>query len=924
MSSSRTFRASALRTGAAGVALSVAMMMPSAAHAQAADAAAKDANKEIIVTGTLIRGTQATGSQTITVDAKAITDIAASSTNELLTSIPQVGSFNTRPEGDPRGLTAVSTIVRPNLRDFPSTNSTTGALTLILVDGLRITPVGSNSSSPDVDIVPAAVLAGVDIVTDGGSSLYGADAVSGVMNFRTMKKFDGIKIDGNYGFGSQIKGFRTWDGSVTAGHSWSTGNAYISVSRSQRDAVTGSQVPWWNGVQYTALAVAKTVSTQCNAPQATVTNWFRFGAAASQFTNNPAAPGAGAAALGTGCDQTVSQTYLPGLKRTNVYASITNEFSDSVSFRMTGYWMKRDISLPQYPLGFTSAGSGINSAAALTAAYPAALAISPGQLFAVPEGTGFALGPNSNYKNIPQTVGIETWGVTPELSFKLGDNWALRTSAHYGRSHNYSNVPTLNTTQMNAYITSGAINPLNIAAASATVIADVTNFSNRQETNHEMWMFKAVADGAIFALPGGDAKVAIGAEYDSNKDGTRISQGVIGSINALPYVSATSNVYSVFGEVNLPVFSALDLAGSVRYDHYNTFGGTTNPNIGFTLTPASWLKIYGHWGTSYNAPTAFDKLGIGSARTVTPFSTTVRPNIATGKSDNGKGSQGFVLTGASPAGLKPQTSNGWALGFDVKPFSGFSFGAEFYSIHLKNALGSVNPANNNTYITNPSAYIYNNELATYDSNGNFTGNTALFNTIMSQLANKDSALTSVGGNAANVALIVDTRTSNINDAKVEGLDMHLNYETDTSIGHVSFTNSGVIRTRARITSSGALTNELGHGGPRLTWSTGLGLRTAGGFSTKITVNYSGVFRDQNNNLGGLEQDINPFVITNLAMGYDFGKTAGFLEGFSIRANVDNLFNVKPQAVIRPVGSNGLSYANWTLGRVFKVGASVKF
>ena len=916
MRNSRTFRASALRTGAAGLALSMAMIMPGVAHAAdaAADAKAADDEKPIVVTGTLIRGTQATGSQTITLDAKGIEQVAAGSTNELLTSIPQLSSFNARPEGDPRGLTAVSTIVRPNLRDFPSTNSTSGALTLILVDGLRITPVGSNSSSPDVDIVPAAVLSGVDIVTDGGSSLYGADAVSGVMNFRTMRKFDGVKLDGNFGFGDQIKGYHTWDGSITAGHSWSTGNAYVSVSRTQRDSVVGSQVPWWNGVQYTALGVAKTVSTQCNAPQATVTNWFRFGSSATSFTNNPAAPGAGAAALGTGCDQTVSQTYLPGLKRTNVYAAISNEFSDTIDFRMTGYWMKRDISLPQYPLGFTSAGSGITTAAQLTAAYPAALLISPGQLFAVPEGTGFALGPNTNYKNTPQMVGIETWGVTPELNFKLGNNWALRTSAHYGRSHNYSNVPQLNTTAMNAYIAGGQIVPTNIAAASATVIADVTNFANRQETNHEMWMVKAVADGSLFTLPAGDAKVAIGAEYDSNKDSTRISQGVIGSINALPYASATSNVYSVFGEVHLPVFSALDLAGSVRYDHYNTFGGTTNPNIGFTLTPTSWLKVYGHWGTSYNAPTAFDKLGIGLGRAGVNYSTTVRPQVATGKSDNGNGTYFIVLTGASPAGLKPQTSNGWALGFDATPFSGFNFGAEFYSIHLKNALGSVNPANNATYQTNPSAYIYNNELT---ANGN-----ALFTSILGQLANGPAILTQVGA-AANVAILVDTRTSNINDAKVEGLDMHLNYETDTPIGHVSFTNSGVLRTRARITNSGAVTNELGHGGPRLTWSTGLGLRT-GGFSTRITVNYLGLFHDQNNSLGGIEQDINPFTITNLAFGYDFKNSDSVLKGLSLRANIDNLFNVKPQSVIRPVGSNGLSYVNWTLGRVFKVGGSFKF
>ncbi len=907
------------KIAAASVSL-MALVQAGQAFAQAApasaadDAAAKD-DDQIVVTGTLIRGTQATGSQTITVDSSAIEQIASSSTNELLTSLPQIASFNSRPEGDPRGLTAVSTIVRPNLRDFPSTNSTTGALTLILVDGLRITPVGSNSSSPDVDIVPTAVLAGVDIVTDGGSSLYGADAVSGVMNFRTLRTFEGIKIDGNFGFGDRIKGYHTWDGSITAGQSWSTGNAYVSVSRTERDVVIGSQVPWVNGVQYTAAGAPRTVSTQCNTPQVTAMRYVYFNIpnVFTGWTNQGG--GGGPVSLGTGCDQTVGQTYLPGLKRTNVYAAITNEFSDSVDFRMTGYWMKRVISLSQYGLGFTSQGPALPSTSGWGApgsGIGGAPATNP---FDFQQGVGFTLTPNSSYVNTPQTVGIETWGVSPELNFKLGSNWALRVSSHYGRSHNFSNVPGINTTLANTYVTGGQIVPTNIAAASATVIADITNFANRQETNHEMWMIKAVADGTLFTLPGGDVKVAIGAEYDNNKDGTRISQGVIGSINSLPYTSATSTVYSVFGEIQVPVTSFATLAGSVRYDHYNSFGGTTNPNIGFDLRPTSWLKFYGHWGTSYNAPTALDKLGIGLGRAGVAYSPTARPQVATGKSDNGAGTNFIVLTGASPAGLKPQTSNGWALGFEAKPFSGFSIGAEFYSIHLENALGSVNPANNATYITNPASYIYNNELT---ANGN-----ALFNQILGQLANGPAILTQTGG-AANVALIVDTRISNINDARVQGLDMHLNYEFDTSIGLVSFTNSAVLRTRAIQTNSGATTDELGHGQPRLTWQMGLGLRTDGGFSTKFTFNYSGTYRDNNRNLGGFEQVISPFVVTNLAVGYDFGEVGGVLEGLTLRANVDNLFNVSPQPVLRPVSSNGLSYVNWTLGRVFKVGASIRF
>lgn len=893
--------------------VSLMALSGTAVYAQAAPATAPAADKDIVVTGTLIRGTKATGSQTLTLDSKAITDIAASSTNELLSAIPQVGSFNSRPEGDPRGLTAVSSIVRPNIRNFPSTNSTSGALTLIMVDGLRITPVGSNASSPDPDIIPSAVLQGVDIVTDGGSSLYGADAVAGVMNFRTMKKFDGIKVDGNYGFGTTIKGYHAWDGAITAGHSWSSGNAYVSVSHTERDAVINSQTAWANGTVYSKTGVPKFTSTTCNTPQATGTGWYRFGTSASAFTNNPAAPGAGPIATGTGCDQILAGTYLPSLKRTNVFASVTNSFSDTVDLRITGYWMKRDFGLPGYPLGYTTKGSGITTAAQLTAAYPAALATAPGSVFVVPEGTGFALGPNSNYVYQPQRIGIETWGVTPELTVKLGSNWALRSSAHFGHSDNSTHYPGLNTPAIDGYVTGGQIDPKNIAAASSAVIADITNWETGQQTTHQMFDFKSVVDGKIFSLGENDVKLAVGVEYQNNKDATRINTGKLGVIDTLPYASFSRNTKSVFGELHVPLTKYAEFAGSVRYDSYSDTGNTTNPNLGMTFKPTSWLNVYGHWGTSYNAPTAYDRLGIGLGRAGQNFSATVRPTVAAGKSDNGQGTYFIVLTGGSPAGLLPQTSDSWAVGFDAKPGGGLNFGAEFYSINLKNALGSLNPANSATYQTNPALYTYNNELT---ANGN-----ALYNQIIGQIANGAAINTQVGG-AAGVAVVVDTRTSNLNAAKVEGVDMHLNWDVNTSFGRLSFVNNATLATRGLQTNSGATTNELGHGQPRFTWSSSVGL-TNGAVSAKVTINYSGAFHDNGTDYLGVSEDVNPFVVTNLNLGYNFGKSSGFLKGTSLRLIADNVFDVSPQSLMRQ-NTNNPSYNNWTLGRVIKVGFTSKF
>jgi iron complex outermembrane receptor protein len=919
------------KIAAASVSL-LAMVQAGQAFAQDAapadDATSADADKEIVVTGTLIRGTQVTGSQTISVGTAEIASKGAFSTNELLSVIPQIANqFNGRIEGDPRGIQGSGTsITRPNLRNFPSTGSTSGALTLMLVDGLRLTPVGVNQASVDADIIPAAVVAGLDVVTDGGSSLYGADAVAGVLNFRTMRTFDGIKIDGNYGFGTTIKSYHAWDASITAGHSWTGGNAYVSVSHTNRDEVLNGDTTWSNGIVYNAAGVGRVTFTQCRAPQQTQTRWFRFGAGAAQFTNNPAAPGAGTFSLGTGCDRVVEDSYSPRLTRTNVYGSLSQEFGDNVDLRITAYWTKRDIEASSYPRGYTSAGSGIATAAQLTAAYPAALLISPGTTFAVPEGVGFSFGPNSAYVNTPLRTGFETWGVTPELTFKLGGDWQVRASAHYGRSNSFQAFPGVDTVKAQCYITgctgiaAGQLNPLNVAAASGAVISDITNYEDAQQTNQRMFFVRTIADGPIFALPGGDAKIAIGAEYQDNQAESRLASGVVDLVDSKPYKSAQRNAKSVFAEVTLPITSWAEINGSLRYDDYSDFGSTTNPNIGLALRPTSWLKVFGHWNTSYNAPTAIDTLAIGTGRFACGIYTPGSVNPAQRPTDqsvltNGalplrdtsrQGSCALVLQGSSP-GLKPQTAHSWAVGFEATPGSGWRLGGEFYSIDLKNALGTLNPSITSTYLTNPNLYTYNINATDYAA-------------FLAQLGN--GAVLAAQQPSSNIAIVVDTRISNLNAAKIEGVDFHLYYDTDTSIGHLAFGIAGTKQTKAAIVNGGVLTNDLGKGGPELFATSFIGW-SQGPLSARLTINYSGMYHDAATNAGGQVDVVSPFTVLNLNLGYTFGDSAGLLEGTALRLTIDNMFDAKPQTILR-VNTNNPSFNNWTLGRVIKLGATVKF
>jgi iron complex outermembrane recepter protein len=897
-----------------GVSLT-ALVAPHQAFAQtagpAAAASANEADKEIIVTGTLIRGTQVTGSQTLTIDSEAISAKLATSTNELLGTIPQiVNSFNGRIENDPRGFTSGSnSINRPNLRSIPSVNTTSGGLTLVLVDGMRPAPVGINQASPDVDIIPAAVLEGIDVVTDGGSSLYGADAVAGVINFRTLRKFDGIKIDGNSSHGTTIKGYKAWDAALTAGTSWSTGNAYISGGYSNRDLIRNGDTTWSNGLVYNAAGVSSVTFTQCPNAVGTETRWFRFGPGAAQFTNNPLAPGAGTFPIGAPCDQTAALTYFPKQTRSNVYAALSQEFGENVDLRVTAYFTKRDTEFSSFPRGFTAAGSPLTTGALVGAAFPGAAV---GSVTAVPGGTSFSFGPNPAYQNPPSKIGFETWGITPQLTFRLGSNWQVRTNAHFGRSTNSQSFPGVDTVKAQAYITGGQLNPRNAAAASAAVIQDITNYESAQQTKHQLVTLRAIADGSLFTLPAGDVKVAVGAEFQENKAESRLNAGPVGSLGAVPFLKSTRNAKSVFAEVSVPVTSFLDLSGSVRHDNYSDFGSTTNPNIGFALKPTDWLKIFGHWNTSFNAPTAIDNLNIGTGRFVCGIyvngstNPAQRPNDPLGRDTSKQGTCAMVLQGSSP-GLKPQTAKSWAVGFEAKPGSVFRFGGQYYSIDLKNALGTLDPSVTSTYTTNANLYTYNLTPAQYTA-------------VLATLTNG----TSLGAQqpSSNIAIIVDTRISNLNAAKLEGFDFNASLTFKNDNGQTAIGISGTRQTRAFITNGGVSSNRLGVGSPRLLASTYLDIRH-GPVSGKLTINYSGRFLDNANNNLGEPEHANPFVTTNLGLGYDFKEANGPLSGFSLRLNVDNLFEVLPQSV-RRVNTNNPSYVNWTLGRVIKLGGSFKF
>ncbi|MCH8863099.1 MAG: TonB-dependent receptor [Proteobacteria bacterium] len=155
----------------------------------AQDQDADDAIEEIIVTGTRLKNTAVSSPVPILqVTALDISGRGVVRIEEMLNILPQVLAAQTAIVVN--GASGTSSL---NLRGLGANR------TLVLINGKRLPFGGPRTSAPNIDIIPAGLIERVDIVTGGGSAVYGSDAVGGIANFILKQDFEGVSIDAQVG-----------------------------------------------------------------------------------------------------------------------------------------------------------------------------------------------------------------------------------------------------------------------------------------------------------------------------------------------------------------------------------------------------------------------------------------------------------------------------------------------------------------------------------------------------------------------------------------------------------------------------------------------------------------------------------------------------------------------------------------------------
>jgi outer membrane receptor protein involved in Fe transport len=163
----------------------------SAPHAQEAPAAASAPIEEVVVTGSrLLTPNEVSISPITSVSATALQATGLTRVEDVLNNLPMV--FAGESSSVSNGGDGTATV---DLRDLGPQR------TLVLVNGRRLGPGRPDGRNfADINQVPAALIDRVDILTGGASSVYGADAVGGVVNFILNTHFQGVKIDAGYNF----------------------------------------------------------------------------------------------------------------------------------------------------------------------------------------------------------------------------------------------------------------------------------------------------------------------------------------------------------------------------------------------------------------------------------------------------------------------------------------------------------------------------------------------------------------------------------------------------------------------------------------------------------------------------------------------------------------------------------------------------
>ena len=866
---------------------------------------------EIVVTGTLIRGVAPTGTETVKVTAEDIKEAGGLSTNDVLARIPQITNFfNTQivaAPGQPHGI------------DTPSIH---GLPTLILLDGHRIAAAGTYVTSVDPSIIPKGLLQQIEVVPDGGSALYGSDAVGGVINMTTKNRFDGFDVDANVGLADGYQSYR-FDG--TAGKAWSNGSAYVAYAFDRETPIFGYERPWLQRVpQLTECFPAGTVTVSIfNLTTFSNTPNGQFTYPGVGANGKPTAYTAGAAS----CNEYTNETVTPEEHTHSVFTGFSQDFSDSIRFDVRAFYSAR-VSATANTFNTYTDGSVPKTNPYYTPTTPELVPFSL-CAFLCSQSAGISFAPAVG-KNLPASTSLDTWGTSTDLTADVGRGFQVRLLGNFSQSNVHSTTIGVDSGLLSKALAgttaATALDPYSVAAtpASATLAQEIDDQVTNTFGRTQQAQGRLVADGTLFHIPGGDLKIAAGGEVLHENFKALVQSLTYNGGTYQPNQTTTGSrtIGSAFGELQIPVLSAdnhvpfvYSLTGSVtgRYDHYSDFGSTTNPRFAISWMPVEMLTLRSTWGHSFLAPALTQEFTSQQAIVAPGIPFLLPPGDTADQFKNL-----IILIGGNP-NLKPQKARTFSFGADltVPAVEGLKTSLTYYNALYTNQITTA-PFTSPSVFSTPTYAPFYLRNPSFASAAGLIGNTPVNGSGFTSLAQMYGAGGAITGNSP--VIIADARFNNLSLVRTSGLDFDASYKHPTSFGALNFDVAGnrVLRNNASPVPGAPYTDELS------TMTRFYGSVSAGADVHDFRVNANWL------HTGGyaLTPGVSPFGQTSVKS-YDtvnafFNYTVRgfrFVDGTDLSLVVNNIFDSRPARNT----AVSLGYSGGSLiGRTFLLGLHKKF
>lgn len=609
----------------AGIFLSFASLAPHEAAAQ--QDTAEEAVEEVIVTGSRIRKNPLEESSPVLViskqdiDRSGLTSLGdylqrlSASGGALNTRFNSSGNFGFPPDGGGIGAGAAQIDLR-----FLGAKRT-----LVLVDGVRWVNGSSASgvsSATDLNTIPVGIIERVEVLEDGASSIYGSDAISGVVNIITKKEFDGFEVSAYTGGYDEGDG-KVQEYNISMGAHGDRASAFVNIGFTDQEEVlarnraqSATPIPFVTTGQggSSGTPQGRFFLTDPNTGMG-VDCTINDGVVGMPFYDplDPCGAGDDFHPFTTADRFNFSQfnLVLTPSKRTNVYGQAQYELTENVSVYIKTLFNNRQSKNQAAPEPIFIGPEAGNGNLLDTISVDATNPYNP---------FGFTIDANTNgffFGRRPLEGGprifeqnVDTWYVSGGLigDFEAGDRrfyWDINAATSQNRADQikrggYNSRHLQQALGPVSGCTAPCV-PFNFfggqGSGDGTITSDMlawVGFVQKDVSEQKLSLVSANITGDVVELPGGMLEFAAGFEH-REQDGFFQPDAVVvaGESAGVPSTptSGQFDVDELFVELNIPIVSnapfadALDLSIAARTSDYSTFGNQTTSKFGIKYRP---------------------------------------------------------------------------------------------------------------------------------------------------------------------------------------------------------------------------------------------------------------------------------------------------------------------------------------------------